>query len=433
MTLAPTSRLLRLAAAIVVPLAGAGGLFPALAAPCMAVLAVLVSIAAWDAYRGRRRLEAVRIACPETLRLTKDVASALPLAIENRLPFALWLRIAPALPSAVSSEKQIETMAVPAGRSLFSWPLTGRERGDLELRRVYAAAASPLGCWEVRSEFAVACQFRVYPNLRDRSTAALFLRTPQIGLRTHRQVGKGREFETLRQYLSGDAFEDIHWKATARRSFPVVKQYRVEHAQEIYAAIDSSRLSAREGILESYVEAALHLALVTEKQGDRFGLITFSDRTHRFVRARAGMDHFRLCRETIYNLRAERVSPDFREVFTSIQLHLRRRSLIVFLTSLDDALLAESFERDIGLVARRHLVLVNVRQTEALTPLFQDEPPADLDALYAALAGQMQCNRMRALASALGNRGVRLSLVSAGRIKQQVAEGYLDVKRRQAL
>ncbi len=433
MRFAPTSRLLRLAAVLAVPLAGAGGLVSALAAPCFALLAVAALVAVWDAYRGRRRLEAVRIACPETVRLTKDAASALPIEIENGLPAALVLKLAPALPPGVSSEKTMDEVEAPPGRSLYSWRLTGRERGDLELQRVYLATASPLGWWEARAELAVACRFRIYPNLRDRSTAALFLRTPQIGLRMHRQVGKGREFENLRQYLSGDAFEDIHWKATARRSFPVVKLYRVEHAQEVYAVIDASRLSAREGILESYVDAALHLALVAEKQGDRFDLVTFSDRTHRFVRARNGLDHFRLCRETIYNLRAERVSPDFREVFTSLQLHLRQRSLVVFLTSLDDALLAESFERDIGLVARRHLVLVNVRQTAALTPLFQEEPPTDLDALYGGLAGQMQCNRMRALAAALGNRGVRLSVVSAERIKQQVAEGYLDVKRRQAL
>ena len=433
MRFAPTSRLLRLAAVLAVPLAGAGGLVSALAAPCFALLAVAALVAVWDAYRGRRRLEAVRIACPETVRLTKDAASALPIEIENGLPAALVLKLAPALPPGVSSEKTMDEVEAPPGRSLYSWRLTGRERGDLELQRVYLATASPLGWWEARAELAVACRFRIYPNLRDRSTAALFLRTPQIGLRMHRQVGKGREFENVRQYLSGDAFEDIHWKATARRSFPVVKLYRVEHAQEVYAVIDASRLSAREGILESYVDAALHLALVAEKQGDRFGLVTFSDRTHRFVRARNGLDHFRLCRETIYNLRAERVSPDFREVFTSLQLHLRQRSLVVFLTSLDDALLAESFERDIGLVARRHLVLVNVRQTAALTPLFQEEPPTDLDALYGGLAGQMQCNRMRALAAALGNRGVRLSVVSAERIKQQVAEGYLDVKRRQAL
>src|SRR5439155_12552994 len=194
-------------------------------------------------------------------------------------------------------------------------------------------------------------------------TAALFRKTANAGLRMRRQVGKGREFDNLRHYVAGDSFEDIHWKATARRAFPVVKLYRVEHAQEVYAVIDASRLSAREGVLDSYVDAALHLALVAERQGDRFGLVTFSDRTHRFVRARNGLDHFRLCRETIYNLHARRVSPDFRDVFNTLQVNLRRRSLLVFFTSLDDALLAETFGREAPLVARRHVMLVNITQT----------------------------------------------------------------------
>jgi uncharacterized protein (DUF58 family) len=246
-------------------------------------------------------------------------------------------------------------------------------------------------------------------------------------------VGKGREFENLRQYMPGDSFEDVHWKATAKRSFPAVKLYRVEHAQELYAVVDASRLSAREGILESYVDAALHLALVAERQGDRFGLLTFSDRTHRFIRARGGLDHFRVCREAIYNLRAERVSPDFREVFTSLQMNLRRRSLLVFFTSLDDALLAENFERDIPLLARRHVVLVNVTRTAAMKPLFTSDAPPDLDGLYAGLSGQMLWNRMRRLKIALQNRGVRLALVDPERIKLQVTSQYLDVKRRQVL
>jgi len=232
--------------------------------------------------------------------------------------------------------------------------------------------------------------------------------------------------------MPGDSFEDVHWKATARRAYPVVKLYRVEHAQEVYAVIDHSRLSAREGMLESYVGAALHLALVAEKQGDRFGLVTFSDRTQKFVRARNGMDHFRLCRETIYNLRAERVSPDFREVFTNLQLQLRRRALIIFFTSLDDALLAETFEREVPLLARRHLVLVNVTGTAGMKPLFK-EAPADLDAVYAGLAGQLLWNRMRTLEIALQNRGVKLTIVTPERIKTQVTAEYLEVKRRQSL
>jgi TRAP-type C4-dicarboxylate transport system permease large subunit len=95
MSFAPTSRLLRLTGALAVPLAGVGGLFPALAAPSVALLAVLALVVAWDAYRGRRQLEAVRITCPETVRLTKNVAAALPLTIENGLPAAPQIKLAP--------------------------------------------------------------------------------------------------------------------------------------------------------------------------------------------------------------------------------------------------------------------------------------------------------------------------------------------------
>jgi uncharacterized protein (DUF58 family) len=259
------------------------------------------------------------------------------------------------------------------------------------------------------------------------------MRTASVGVRRRRQIGKGREFENLRQYLAGDNYEDIDWKATARRGYPVVKLHRVEHAQEVYAIVDASRLSGREEILEHFVTTALHLALVAEKQGDRFGLATFSDRTERFVRARSGLAHFRLCRESIHNLRASRVSPDFREIFSTLQLNLRRRALLVFFTSLDDALLAETFTREVGLLARRHLVLVNIVETANLRPLFRDEPPADLDGIYQRLAGQMLRNRMRELELALQSQGVKLAVVDPQRIKTQVTMQYLEVKRRQAL
>ena len=337
------------------------------------------------------------------------------------------------MPEGIESPDLVRDISAPAGVSRVDWPCTGTTRGDRPIRHVHLEAASPLGLWAVRSACDASCVLRVYPNLRDRATAAVFLKTAAPGFRLRPQVGKGREFDNLRHYLPGDSFEDIHWKATARRAFPVVKLFRVEHAQEVYAVIDSSRLCARAGILDSYVDAALHLALVAERQGDRFGLVTFSDRTHRFVRARSGIDHFRLCREAIYNLRAGRVSPDFREVFTSLQLNLRRRCLLVFFTSLDDALLAETFEHEIPIVSRRHLVMVNVTETAAMRPLFSGTAPADEESLYDGLAGQMLCNRMRRLQIALENRGVKLSLVQPERIKTQVTAAYLDAKRRQLL
>jgi uncharacterized protein (DUF58 family) len=420
----PTPRLIWLAALVLLPLVTAAGFVPAIAPVCLALAVPCLLAALYDALRGRERLRSIRLSVPETVRLTRDVPAILPIAIENASPLDLPLRVA--------LEQAIQETTAPPGRSVLEWPCTLHQRGDHQVDTLHVESGSPFGLWRTRAAHKVDCTLRVYPNLRDRATAGLFLKTANAGLRVHRQVGKGREFENLRLYMPGDSFEDVHWKATAKRGFPAVKLYRVEHAQEVYAVIDASRLSAREGILESYVEAALHLALVAEKQGDRFGLVTFSNRTHRFIRARSGMDHFRLCRETIYNLHAERVSPDFREVFTSLQTNLRRRSLLVFFTCLDDALLAENFERDIPLLARRHLVLVDVARTSAMHPLFA-APAAALDDLYGGLAGQMLLNRMRRLKIALQNRGVRLAVVDPARIKLEVASQYLDVKRRQAL
>ena len=431
--LVPSPRLLLVSLAVALPLAAVGGMFPNATAGCAVGLAVCAAVAAFDALAALRRIGEVAVRTPRFIRLTKDAAASFPLTVENRDESACALRLGVNLPSGIDTDTPVLELSAPRGASLVEWPCTGRARGDHALRELYVESGSPLGLWLARQPRALDFAFRVYPNLRDHATAALFLRTDNPGMRVRPQVGKGREFENLRHYLPGDSFEDIHWKATAKRSFPAVKLYRVEHAQEVYAIVDSSRLSAREGILESFVDAALHLALVAEKQGDRFGLVTFSDRTHKFVRARSGMDHFRLCRETIYNLRAQRVSPDFRDVFTSLQINLRRRSLLVFFTSLDDALLAETFERDIPVLSRRHLVLVNVRRTAALHPLYAGGEVNDLDGLYAGLAGQMLSNRMRALEIALQNRGVKLTVTDPERIKMQVTAGYLEVKRRQIL
>jgi uncharacterized protein (DUF58 family) len=390
-------------------------------------------VVAGDAVSGRARLDSLTASAPAVVRFTKDVPARLPITIASRLKEPLAIRLSVATPPGVPSASLTEDTVVPPGASRFDWACTGAGRGDHPVRALYLEAPSPFGLWLARSERALESTIRVYPNLRDRATAALFRRTAVVGLRMRRQVGKGREFDNLRQYAPGDGFEDIDWKATARRQFPVVKLYRVEHAQEVYAVVDSSRLSARPEILESFVNAALHLALVAQTQADRFGLVTFSDRTHKFVRARNGLDHFRLCREAIYNLQASRVSPDFRDVFTALQLNLRRRALLVFFTSLDDALLAETFEREVSMLARRHVVLVNTPEPPGLKPLFTDASSADLDSLYSGLSGQMISNRLRQLSLALSSRGVRLSVVDPRRIKTQVTSEYLEVKRRQVL
>jgi len=99
-------------------------------------------------------------------------------------------------------------------------------------------------------------------------------------------------------------------------------------------------------------------------------LLTFSDRVLNFVRARSGQQHFSLCRDALHSLHPQTVTPDYDELFSFLRLRLRRRALLVFLTALDDPLLAESFTHNAGLICRQHLMLVTMVQPPGVKPLF---------------------------------------------------------------
>ena len=185
-----------------------------------------------------------------------------------------------------------------------------------------------------------------------------------------------REIQSLRQYQEGDDLRRINWKATARRGQPITKVYQIERTQQIYVIIDGSRLSLRDSdphgsrsanleesevddyttIMERYAAAALVMGLAADRQADEFGLLTFDDRIRKFVRAKSGKAHYDVCRDALHTLQPKSVTPDFAELFTFIATKIRRRALLIFLTNLDDPVLAESFTFNIDLISRKHII-----------------------------------------------------------------------------
>jgi uncharacterized protein (DUF58 family) len=281
-------------------------------------------------------------------------------------------------------------------------------------------------------------------------------------------VGKGREFEKLREYVPGDGYDEIHWKATARRGRPITKVFQIERTQEVYVIVDASRLSARpvavspgkspprhpaatandsdsnqtdartsapvaSTALERFVTAALILGLAAEQQGDLFGLLTFSDKIGTFVRAKNGKAHYSACRDALYTLGSQIVTPDFDEVCSFIRLRMRRRALLVFMTSLDDPVVAESFVRNIDLIRHQHLILVNMLQPPDVAPVFTNPNVQTVDDLYQQLGGHLLWQKLRELEKTLQRRGVRFSLLANERLSAEIVSQYLSVKQRQLI
>jgi uncharacterized protein (DUF58 family) len=450
----PRSRLIAWTALITVPLAIVAAADPDLLAVAVGGVVLFLLLAALDAGLAHRSLDGLTLELPQVTRMAKNRPGQLEIRVRNEPRKGRAIRVGLPFPPDVSSPHDDMTVLLPEADLLsqFQWPCTPRKRGLFQFNRAYLEAVSPLGFWAARLSKPTRSELRVYPNLREdrKQLAALFLHRGSLGLHAQRQVGKGREFEKLRDYISGDSFDDVHWKATAKRGRPVTKVFQIERTQEIYVIIDTSRLSARPvatselsratspselqtSTLERFITSALVLGLAAEQQGDLFGLLTFSDKVQNFVRAKNGRQHYGLCRDVLYTIEPRMVTPDFHELATFIRLRLQRRALLVLLTSLDDPILAENFISSLVLVARQHLLLINMMNPGIAKPLFTNPNAASLDDIYQHLGGHLLWHDLRELGKTLQRRGAQFSLLEDERISAQLVSQYLAVKQRQLL
>ena len=329
------------------------------------------------------------------------------------------------------------------------------KRGSYLIDCCCLETSSFLGLWAFRKRFRTSCEVRVYPNLMKEGehAAALFLRHHRLGAHPLRQIGKGREFERLRDYAPGDSYDEISWKASARRHRPVTKVLQIERTQEVYVCIDASRLSGRPWLksgaaqnegediagkdcdvyLDHFIGAGLVLGLAAQKQGDLFGVAAFDESVRAFFRAAASRSHHNTCREQLFNVRAKPVNPDYEELFTFIRLKLRRRALVMVLTSLDDPLLAETFERAMELVCHDHLLYVTMLRPDAARPIFSNPDVSSSNGICEELSSHIAWRSLHELDASLKKRGVHFALVDQERLCMDLLSQYMRVKQRQLL
>lgn len=426
------------------------------AIPAFAAGLILILIALLDGVFGPRRLPNIGVGLPAMVRMTRGRKGSLEIGLTNMDMKAKTLRLGFALPRKISSPQEDLVARLPKGAQHLRvvWSCTPLERGQFHIHSCYLETKSPLGLWASRGFKEVACEIRVYPNLAQErnNLAALFLNRGGYGIHARRQHGKGKEFEKLREYIPGDGYDEIHWKATAKRRHPITKVFQIERTQEVYVAIDTSRLSARpagakedsvgsdlgdlqanDSCLERFIAASLVVGLAAQKQGDHFGVLSFSDSVHEFLRARGGKSHYSACREHLFNLHPRMVNPDFEEFCTFIRLKLRRRALIILLTSLDDPVLAKSFTRAVELITRHHLVMVNMLRPAGARPIFSNENITSAEEIYHELSGHTLWHHLREMDRTLARYGVHLGLLDRERLCVDLVSQYMNVKQRQLL
>src|SRR5438067_6653773 len=165
-------------------------------------------------------------------------------------------------------------------------------------------------------------------------------------------------FSEVRPYQAGDEIRSIDWNVTARMGEPFVKVFTEEREVTALIAMDRSAsqdagFAPQASKAEVAAEIAALLIFSALENGDRAGLLLFTDRIERYVPPRRGLKHgLRLISETLAfrpRGRGTDISGALGHLTTA-----QRRKAVVFVVS---DFLAGGYESALAVLARRHDVV----------------------------------------------------------------------------
>ena len=154
---------------------------------------------------------------PAALSISSDVE----LTLTNSSSRSIHATLVDTVPPQLSAGPPTLTVLARAkGEASATYRLRPSQRGDAHLGDCYVRYQSLVRIAERWVRAPLAQTVRIYPNLEDARRYSIYLlRSRQIELeKRHTRVrGVGREFESLREYQTGDEYRDICWTAAARR------------------------------------------------------------------------------------------------------------------------------------------------------------------------------------------------------------------------
>jgi uncharacterized protein (DUF58 family) len=397
----------------------------------------LVAAAVAD-YRMTESRADVHVARHLDERFSMGAENAVSVTATSRTTRPLRLRLKDEYPSQMRLVGSREaTLRLDPGRTAtFSYALYPTARGSFDFGAVVGRVAGRLGLVWRQAEWPLQTAVRVYPNIQEAKKNELYAhrnRELRTGRRRMRFKGQGREFESLREFVTGDEIHHIAWTATARRGKLMTREYRVEKSQNIVVMLDTGRLmTARIGELtklDHAINATLSIAYVAVSGGDNVGLLTFGRRVKTYIPPRRARDQLASVMDALYAIEPQMIEPSYARAFNYLGANCRRRSLVVILTDLVDREASAELLAHTRLLIPRHLPLIVTIGDSDLRSLLREVPRSVAEVYRQSVAEELVRQREEALGRITHAGGLALD-VPVGRLSFELVNKYLEVKER---
>jgi uncharacterized protein (DUF58 family) len=397
-------------------------------------LALIFSLSLLDAFIGPPRSAAViSLETPRSLGIASSGAMTVRASFERASP--------PAAEVALETNEKIAVVPdrMPTrfsqGGAAAGAELKTLRRGEGEISQLWLRWRGPLGLVWKQVREAPARKVLVTPNIQAVKDEAirLFSREAIFGIKSQLETGDGSEFHALRELVAGMDTRTIDWNQSARHRKLLAKEFRTERNHPVVFAIDCGRLMCEPllGVpkIDRALNAALLLAYVSLKLGDRAGLFAFDAKPRLYSGALSGPGAFAHLQRLAAGIDYSAEEANYTLGLTQLGAALERRSLVVVFTDFADTTSAELMLENVARLMRRHLVLFVVMRDEELESIARREPKGADDVSRAVTADALLKGR-DVVGAKLRRLGAHIVDAPSDRIGPSLISAYLDLKRR---
>ena len=350
------------------------------------------------------------------------------ISVIDELPFQFqerkWMR---KLHLGVNEQKELE------------YTLRPTSRGEYQFHDINVFVHGPLQLVKRRYIFNRERTIKVYPSymqMRRYQLLAVSNRLQEIGVKRIRRLGHSMEFEQIKEYVRGDDYRTINWKATARKESLMVNNYTDERSQQIYCLINKGRVMKMpfDGmtLLDYAVNASLVLANVALVKQDKAGLITFSENLDTFLVADKKPTQMNLVLEALYRQQTRFLEPDYEKLFSLIRNSITNRSLLVLFTNFESL---EGLQREMPAlkkIAHYHLLLVVFFQNTELKHIIENKANS-LEDIYIKTIAEKFAFEKKLMVKELQMNGIPSILTTPENLTVNTINKYLELKNRMSI
>ncbi|MEL6843797.1 MAG: DUF58 domain-containing protein, partial [Bacteroidota bacterium] len=240
-------------------------------------------------------------------------------------------------------------------------------------------------------------------------------------------------FEQIKEYVRGDDYRTLNWKATARSGKLMVNQFRDERAQHIYCLIDKSRNMKMpfEGmsLLDYAINASLVLSNIALLKQDRAGIIAFSERNDSIVKSSNRPTHMNLIMEVLYNQTTRYLEADYERLYSAISRQVTQRSLLVLFTNFESLSALRRMLPYLKRLNRTHLLVVVFFENTELRELL-DAQPGSMEEIYIKTIAENFAYEKKQIVRELERHGIIAILSPPQNLTVNTLNKYLELKAR---